>query len=101
MCPMDQIPVMTRRSVPVKTRNRLRTHHSMIRLITSHSSRGLDCELLPGNYGPVPAGSDCALPCSAWTEIALALIHAAAFVGEIDPGLHFCRSHGCSRGPLA
>src|SRR5438477_705457 len=94
MCPMDQIPAMTSRSVPVKTRNRLRAHHSMIRLTTSHCSRSIDCELLAGNYGLVLAGGDCDLPCSPGTEIAFAFVHAATFFGEIHAGFHGGHPHG-------
>src|SRR5712691_6232037 len=52
---IDQMPAMTSRNVAVKTRNRLRAHHSIIHVIKLHSSRGVKVELLAGNYAPVLA----------------------------------------------
>src|SRR5437763_1531556 len=91
---IDQMPAMTSRNVAVKTRNRLRAHHSIIHVITLHSSRGVDGERLAGNYAPVLAGGDCDLPSSPGAEIAFDLIHAPAFVGEIHADLHRRHAHG-------
>src|SRR5262245_30287765 len=93
---MDQMPAITSRKVPLNTRNRLRAHHSITQLITLHSSRRVDCELLAGKNkaGPVLAGSDCYLPGPARSQVAMALVHASALVGQIDAGLHRCHAHG-------
>src|SRR5258708_39296579 len=45
MCPMAQMPAITNSNTPVKTRNRLRAHHSIVRLITLHASRRIEREV--------------------------------------------------------
>src|SRR5438874_124772 len=85
----DQIPASTRRSVPVKTRNRFRAHQSIHREITLHASRGVHAELLAGNGLPVLLRRNRDLPGSATFEWPGALIESIAFVGE---------SHLCSHG---
>ena len=44
-----QMPASTSRSVPVKTRKRLRAHQSIHREIMLHPSRRVDAELLAGD----------------------------------------------------
>src|SRR5579883_3245633 len=97
MCPMDQIPAITRRNVPVNTKKRLCAHHSMIQLITLHSSCSVHRELLARDHSAVLTGNDRNLPSPARAQLALAFIKAVALVGEIDAGLHRCHSHGGHR----
>src|SRR5438132_1586726 len=47
---IDQIPASVSRSTPVKTRKRLCAHHSMIREITLHTSRGIHGSRLPSAW---------------------------------------------------
>src|ERR1700719_3414084 len=90
---IDQMPAMTSRNVAVKTRKRLRAHHSIIHVITLHSSRGVDGELFAGNHAPVLASGDCALPGSTRAEVTFALVHALALVGKVQAGLHRRHTH--------
>src|SRR5258708_6359424 len=94
---IDQIPAITSRKVPVNTRNRLRAHHSMIQLITLHSSRGVHRELLACNHSPVLVSDNEKLPSPAYPQIPLSFIHATAFVVEIHAVFHCCHSHGRHR----
>src|SRR5262245_55926678 len=93
MCPSDQIPAMTRSNVPVKTRNRLRAHHSIIQLITLHPSGGVDGKLPAGDHDAVLTGCDRHLPSSARTEVAFTCVEAISFVAKVDTRVHGCHSH--------
>src|SRR6266699_3400456 len=80
----DQIPASTSRSVPVKTRNRLRAHQSIHRAITLHSPRRVHAQLLAGNRLPVFLRHDCCLPRSAASKLAGTFVDTVAFVAEIN-----------------
>ena len=72
----DQIPANTKNKVPVKTRKRLRAHHSIQREIILHSSRGIHGELFARDRLPVLLCHDGDLPGSAAPEIAMAFVLA-------------------------
>src|SRR5215472_2839120 len=91
--PSDQIPAMTRSNVPVKTRNRLRAHHSITQLITLHPSGGVDGKLPAGDHDAVLTGCDRHLPSSARSEVGFTFVQAISLVAKIDTRLHGCHSH--------
>src|ERR1700687_3152888 len=93
MWPIAQIPASTSKSTPVKTRNRLRAHHSMIRLITLHSSRRVEREVLAHDDLSVLSGRDRYLPRAARSQIAVAFIQAAPLIARIDDCFHGSHSH--------
>src|SRR5712671_57881 len=93
MCPTAQIPAITNSNTPVKTRKRLRAHHSMIRLITLHSSRRIEREVLAHDYLSVSSGRDCYLPRTTRSQATPTFIKAAALVTRIDHRFHCGHSH--------
>src|SRR6266436_4614005 len=93
MWPMAQIPAITNSNTPVKTRNRLRAHHSMTRLITLHSSRRIECEVFAHDYLSVLSARDRHLPRAARSQIAAAFIEAASLVTRMDRRFHGSHSH--------
>src|ERR1700678_920914 len=104
MWPIAQIPANTNNNTPVKTRKRLRAHHSMVRLITLHSSRRIEREVLAHDDLSVSSGGDRYLPCAARSQLAGAFVHAAALVTRLDHGFHgshphllHCRHEECDR----
>src|SRR5689334_22949982 len=97
MCPMDQIPAMTRRNVPVKTRNRLWAHHSMIQLITLHSSCCVHTQVFAGDDGAVLKSRNRHLPSAARLQLSLTFIEAVPFVRQINGHFHRGHSH-CGHG---
>src|SRR5437867_10582222 len=92
--PMDQIPASVSSNTPVKTRNRLCAHHSMIREIMIHTPRGIQCHLLAGNRLPILLRADAHLPSAAGAEVTFSFVHSAAFVGSVDYSFHRGHSHG-------
>src|ERR1019366_640419 len=93
----DQIPASTRSNVPAKTRKRFRAHQSIHREITSHSSCGIDVQLLTSYDLAVFLGKDCDLPCSATFKLARSFIKPVAPVAECDRDTH-CRHAHCRHG---
>src|SRR5580704_1509049 len=98
------MPAITSRSTPVKTRNRLRAHHSMVRLITLHSSRRIEREVLAHDDLSVLSGGDRYLPRAARSELAAAFVHATSLVSRVYHGFHgshphllHCRHEECDR----
>src|SRR5882672_1115424 len=84
--PSDQIPASTTASVPEKTRKRLLAHHSMIREIILHTSRGIDGKLPADNDASVLLSGHGNLPCAAGAQIDIAFIHAIAFARTLHLG---------------
>src|ERR1700687_4709687 len=104
MRPIAQMPASTNSNTPVKTRNRLRAHHSMVRLITLHSSRRIEREVLAHDDLSVLSGCARSLPRPARSELATAFVHATALVTRVDhrfhgghPHLLHCRHEECDR----
>src|SRR5579884_2993373 len=93
MCCMDQMPASTSRSVPVKTKKRLRAHHSIQRLITLHSSPGAHGQLLGSNGLPAFLGCNTDLPGASAAEIARAFVHASALVAQYHHRAHRRHAH--------
>src|SRR6266851_1004796 len=93
MCPIAQMPASTNSSTPVKTRNRLRAHHSIVRLITLHSSRRIEREVLAHDDLSVLSGGDRYLPREARSQDATAFVHATALVTRVDHGFHGSHPH--------
>src|SRR5260370_19386914 len=93
MCPMAQMPAITSSNTPVKTRNRLRAHHSMVRLITLHSSRRIEREVLAHDDLSVLSGGDRYLPRAARSPGATAFVHAPALVTRVDHRFHGSHPH--------
>src|SRR5215471_12153617 len=89
----DQIPASTRRSVPVNTRKRFRTHQSIQRAITLHASRDVHAELFAGHSLPVLFRDDGHLPSSAAFQPARAFVHAVSFVRESHLRAHRGHAH--------
>src|SRR5579872_95182 len=93
----DQIPASTTTRVPEKTRKRLFAHHSMIREIMSHTSCGIDGQLLAKNGAPVLLSGHGDLPGACGAKIHAALIQTVALVGTLDGRLHGAHPH-CRHG---
>src|SRR5882762_8931106 len=98
MWPIDQMPAITNSKTPVNTRNRLRAHHSMVRLITLHSSRRIECEVLAHDDLSVLSGRDGHLPRATGAQVTVAFIQTATFVTRMDNGFHGGHSHVCHGG---
>src|SRR5215471_16882637 len=88
------MPASTSMSVPVKTRKRLRAHHSIHRAITLHPSRRVDAELLVGYGLPVLLRDDRDLPGAAAAELPRSFVEAVTLVRTFDVGAHGRHSHG-------
>src|SRR5512135_2087155 len=91
---IEKIPASTSRRIPVKTRKRLRAHHSIHREITLHSSFCVHRELLGGHGLAVLLRHDRRLPGAAILQVAAAFVQAAALVFELDHGAHRRHAHG-------
>src|SRR5258708_155155 len=87
------MPASTSMSVPVKTRKRLRAHHSIHAASMLHPSRRVHAELLRGNRLAVLRCSDGDLPGSAARELAWTFIEAVALVRTFHVGAHRRHSH--------
>src|SRR5215472_5304690 len=92
------MPASTSMSVPVKTKKRLRAHHSINLAITLHPSRRVDAELLAGDGLAVLLRGNRDLPGAATAELACSLVEAVTLVGAFDVGTHCRHSHGGHRG---
>src|SRR5579859_3635254 len=90
---MDHIPASTMATVPVKTRKRLFAHHSMIREIMSHASRGVHRQLLVHDGAAILLCGDRDLPCPAGAEFAVAFVQTGVFIGAVDHSFHRRHSH--------
>src|SRR5260370_14077705 len=88
ICRKAQMPVSTRRSVPMKTRKRFRAHQSIHREITSHPSRGVHAQLLGCDELAVLFCKDCGLPGSSALKLSRTFIDAVALVAESDGWTH-------------
>src|SRR5690349_15120491 len=86
----DQIPARTRSRVPVKTRNRFFAHQSIHRVITLHSSRGVDAHLFAGDGLPILLGDNRDLPRAAAVELGRSFIEAIPLVAQRHRSTH-CR----------
>src|SRR5215469_7104474 len=94
ICRRLQMPASTSITVPVKTRKRLRAHHSIHLAITLHPSRRVDAELLAGDGLPVLLRGDRDLPGTAAAELARSFVEAVTLVRTFDVGTHGRHSHG-------
>src|SRR5580704_10403800 len=88
-----QMPASTRKSVPVKTKKRLRVHQSIHRAITLHPSCCADRHLLAGDGLPVFPRKDRHLPRSAALKLAGTFVDARSLLGECYLRPHRGHSH--------
>src|SRR5258706_2893884 len=93
MWPIDQMPAITSSNTPVNTRNRLRAHHSMVRLITLHSSRRIEREVLAHDDLSVLGGRDGHLPRATRAQISAAFVEAATPLRPVHHGFHCGHPH--------
>src|SRR5215470_15064444 len=93
MCRIDQIPAMTNKNVPVKTRKRFRAHQSIHREIMSHASRSVHAELFRANRLAILLCADGNLPGATASQGVRAFVNTIALIGEINRGAHSGHSH--------
>src|SRR5713226_2417667 len=94
----DQIPAMTSRKVPVKTRKRFPTHHSMTREIISHPPFGSDGGLLRGDHLTVFHDRDRDLPGAAGLQGSWPFVESVSLFGQRDLPDHGSHAHLRHRG---